>query len=71
MLEIKTDQGISQITVYGEPVDIACDCMITTVNVIRQYAKLRDIPEGKAAIEVTQEILKYFSGNWREKNENH
>ena len=67
MLEIKTDQGISYISVYGEPVDIACDCMIVTVNAIREYAKLKDIPEGKAAIEVTQEILKYFSGDWREK----
>lgn len=67
MLKITTDQGISHITISGEPIDIACDCMISTVNCIREYAKLRDIPEGKAAVEVTQEIFKYFSGKWREK----
>lgn len=66
MLQIKTNQGITKIITAGEPMDIACDCVITTINCIRRYAAIREIPEGKAAIEVSQELMKFFSGNWRD-----
>lgn len=66
MLSIITKEGHTKLMVAGDPTDIACDCIITAINSIRQYAEMTSQSEQKAAMEVIQEIMLFYSGAWEE-----